>query len=154
MVRKRSATDGFTLVEVLMAIAVLAIVLSAVSLTVVSSIRQNVSSGSRSQAAQVLNYLGRRISGGEMSMLGGTEWDYGQLTAAFADLSRETDLADPDLYRAQIEQVGEMGIETTSVPQFRVQVCWRMGGEETCVVGDTAGSAAGGESGELLPGLN
>ena len=60
---RRPRIIGFTLVEVLIAIAVLGIVLAAVSITMLSSIRQNHTAGNRSQAAQIMNYLGRRIAG-------------------------------------------------------------------------------------------
>lgn len=151
---RRSQAGGFTLVEVILAISVLAIVLAAVSITVVSSIQHNVTSGSRSQAAQILNYLGRRIAGGEISSFGGTSWDYGQLAGAFSDLSRERNLADPDLYRAQVAQLPPIGLGTSAVPHYRVTVCWDGANGESCVSGDTAGAEPGGTSGEILPGIN
>lgn len=149
-----SSKSGFTLVEVILAIAVLAIVLAAVAITMVSSIQHNVASGSRSQASQVMNYLGRRVAGGEISNLGGTEWDYGELGSSFGDLTRENNLANPDLYRANIAQMPSIGMGGTSIPHYRVRVCWEDGNGETCVEGHTAGPGPGGESGEMLPGIN
>lgn len=146
--------SGFTLVEVILAIAVLAIVLAAVAITMVSSMQHNFASGSRSQASQVMNYLGRRVAGGEISNLGDTEWDYGALATAFGDLTRENNLANPDLYRADIAQMPSIGIGDTSIPHYRVRVCWLDGAGETCVEGHTAGPGPGGESGEMLPGIN
>ena len=55
---------GLTLVEVLVAIAVLSLVLVAMNAVLLSSIRQTAISGSRTQAVQILNYLGRRVVGG------------------------------------------------------------------------------------------
>jgi len=150
----RKLRDGFTLVEVILAIAVLAIVLVAVSTTIVSSIQHNVTSGSRSQASQVLNYFGRRIAGGEIDNLGGTEWDYGELPGAFQDLTRESNLADSALYRAEIAQLPSMALGATAVPHYRITVCWEGANGESCVSGDTAGAGPGSTSGELLPGIN
>ncbi len=154
MSKRARNTSGFTLIEVILAIAVLAIVLSAVAITMVSSINHNVTSGSRSQAAQIMNYLGRRLAGGEVSNLGGTEWDYGELTTAFGDMTREANLADANLYSARIQQMPRVGLGTTTIPHYRVSVCWQGGEGESCVQGDTAGPGPGGESGELLPGIN
>jgi len=150
----RRLRDGFTLVEVILAIAVLAIVLVAVSTTIVSSIQHNVTSGSRSQASQVLNYFGRRIAGGEIDSLGGTEWDYGELPGAFQDLTRESNLADSALYSAEVEQLPNIGLGDTAIPHYRITVCWDGANGESCVSGDTAGAGPGSTSGELLPGIN
>lgn len=152
--RRVDGSGGFTLIEVILAISVLAIVLAAVSVTIVSSIQQNASAGSRSQATQVLNYFGRRIAGGEITQLGGTSWEYGELSDSFSDLRREANLANMDAYRAEILQVGTMGLSSTFIPQFRVTVCWFTGQTESCVSGDTAGPGPGGSSGEMLPGVN
>ena len=151
---RRPRIIGFTLVEVLIAIAVLGIVLAAVSITMLSSIRQNHTAGNRSQAAQIMNYLGRRIAGGEVSQLGGTSWSYGTLATSFTDLSREGNLADTDLYRAEVAQFPRIGLGTTAIPHYRVTVCWNNSGSESCVSGDTAGPGPGASSGESLPGIN
>lgn len=145
---------GFSLVEVLVAIAVLGIVLSAVSITIMSSMRQNYAAGSRSQAAQIMNYLGRRVAGGEVSQLGGSQWDYGTLATSFSDLNREANLADTDLYRAEIDQMPRIGIGGSSIPHYRVTVCWQTAERENCVSGDTAGPGVGASTGESLPGIN
>lgn len=137
-----------------MAITVLGIVLAAVSFTMMSSMRQNHAAGNRSQAAQVMNYLGRRIAGGEVSKLGGNSWDYGALSTSFTDLSREGNLADTDLYRAEVAQFPKIGLGGASIPHYRITVCWNNGGAESCVSGDTAGPGPGASSGESLPGIN
>jgi len=152
--KTQHGAGGFSLIEVLVALAVLAIVLSAVAITMTSSMRQNLAAGNRSQAAQVVNYLGRRIAGGEVSQLGGTEWDYGELATSFGDLRREGNLADTDLYRAEVAEFPRIGIGESSIPHYRVTVCWRNADGESCVAGDTAGPGAGSTSGEILPGIN
>lgn len=145
---------GFSLIEVLVAILVLGIVLSAVAITMTSSMRQNLSAGNRSQAAQVMNYLGRRIAGGQISELADRQWDYGTLSTAFADLKREGNLADTNLYRAEVDQLPRIGLGTTRIPHYRVTVCWTNADGESCVTGDTAGPGPGASSGEILPGIN
>lgn len=146
--------QGFSLIEVIIALAVLAIVMSAVAITITSSMRHNLTAGSRSQAAQVMNYLGRRIAGGEVSQLGGDAWGYGELAGSFTDLKREGNLADTDLYRAQVAQFPPIGLAETSIPHYRVTVCWHDSDGESCVSGDTAGPGPGSTSGEILPGIN
>lgn len=150
----KARSDGFTLIEVVLAIAVLALVLAAVSTTVLSSMQHNVASGNRSQAAQIMNYFGRRIAGGEISALGGATWDYGELATTFIDLKRESNLADTDLYRAEISQLPRIGLGGTTIPLYRVNVCWNGSGGETCIAGETGGPGPGASSGELLPGIN
>ena len=85
---------GLTLVEVLVAIAVLSLVLVAMNAVLLSSIRQTAISGSRTQAVQILNYLGRRVVGGETALLppSGTAkvYDYGSLGAAFPGTGTNT----------------------------------------------------------------
>lgn len=145
---------GFTLIEVILAVAVLAIVLSAVAVTMTSSMQHNLSAGKRSQAAQVMNYLGRRIAGGAIGQFGGSEWDYGELAGSFTDLRREANLADTNLYRAEISEFPRIGLGDTTIPHYRVTVCWEGSEGESCVSGDTAGPGPGAAPGEMLPGIN
>lgn len=151
---KRFQDRGFSLIEVLLALAVLGIVLAAIAMIMTSSMRQNLNAGNRSQAAQIMNYFGRRIAGGEISQLGGTAWGYGTLATEFRDLSRESNLADTDRYRAEVAQLPRIGIATSTIPHYRITVCWTNADDESCVIGDTAGPAPGGASGESLPGIN
>jgi len=138
----------------MVAILVLGIVLAAVSITIVSSMRQNLAAGNRSQAAQVMNYFGRRIAGGDISQFGAMAWDYGSLATEFQDLGREANLADTNLYRAEIAQFPRIGIGATTIPHYRISVCWTNADGESCVSGDTAGPGPGASSGESLPGIN
>ncbi len=147
-------SDGFSLVEVIVAIAILGVVLAATALTVLSSLRQNASAGERTQAALLMNYFGRRIAGGEAAALGAAAWDYGELEAGFADLTGEDGFADPDAYRVDLSIGDEIAIGGTSMRQFRIEVCWRVGGEESCAVGDTVGPPLGVDTPEALPGIN
>src|SRR5690606_34944777 len=60
---------GLTVVEVLVALVVLGIVTAAVMTTYVSSMRNNADSGRRTQSAQLLNALGRRVAGADSVVL-------------------------------------------------------------------------------------
>lgn len=135
---------GLTLIEALIAMAVLSVALSAFTALVVSNLRENTRAGARTQAVQILNYLGRQVTGGNADVLPDStpqQWAYGELNTAFVDLSRERQFADVNLYRASIENRGTYsgGIAGVSLVQYRISVCWRAPGGESCVRADTLG---------------
>lgn len=140
MMRSRR-TLGLSLVEVLIAIAILGIAVAILSTSTLSSVRNNNISGSRTQATQVLNYLGRLAAGADPVMFANEdlEWGYGTLGEEFTDLSAEAGRADPGLYRASVENLGWIGIGDAEMIHFRVSVCWLSSGTEHCISGDTAG---------------
>ncbi|AEV15205.1 secretion system protein [Thermus sp. CCB_US3_UF1] len=134
---------GLTLVEVLIAITVLSLVLLALNALLVSSLRHTSISGARTQAVQILNYVGRRIVGGETLLLPGStplNYGYGSLRQNFPDLPQEVRFANPDLYRVAISNLGtptwasSLGV---GVNEYRILVCWRQGGREHCAEGRT-----------------
>lgn len=135
--------QGLTVVEAMVAIAILGIITAAVMTTFVNSIRFNADAGKRTQSAQLLNYLGRRVAGGEGLVLAGAddalEWTYGELDAAFPELSGEEGFANPDFYRASVSNMGEIALDSASIIHYRIEVCVRANGDENCVRGDTAG---------------
>lgn len=137
----KSRASGLSLVEVLIAIAILGIAVAILATTTLSSVQNNNVSGSRTQATQVLNYLGRLVAGGDRIMFEheDLEWSYGALGSAFSELSVEAGRADPSLYRAEVEDLGWIGIGDAEMLHFRVTVCWMSSGNEHCVVGNTAG---------------
>lgn len=132
---------GLTVVEVLVAIAILGIATAILATTSVSSIRNNAVSGSRTQATQVLNYLGRLVASADAVLFSNEDlaWDYGTLRDHFTELGEETGRADTNLYRASIEELGSVGIGSATMTHYRVNVCWQVVGEEHCIAGDTAG---------------
>lgn len=137
MISKR---DGLTVVEVLVAITIIGVVVALLSTITVSSVRHDATSGARTQAVQVLSYLGRLASASDPNLVGGSgSWDYGELKGAFKELAVEANRADPSLYRASVEEVGEVGIGAGTAILYRLEVCWRVAQEEQCVDGDTAG---------------
>ena len=154
---------GLTLVEVLVAIAVLSLVLVAMNAVLLSSIRQTAISGSRTQAVQILNYLGRRVVGGETALLppSGTAkvYDYGPLGTAFPDLPREVRFADPALYKVEIANRGSPSWASglgVAVNAYRIRVCWRQAGEARCTEAYTLSAPPGGAgpAAPPLPGIN
>lgn len=133
---------GLTLIEVVMALSILALTLTAFFTLTLSSIRQNQVSGSRTQAVQVMNYIGRRVTGADsvVSPLAATptsSWTYGQLRTAFPDLAQATSLVSPDFYRASVTNRGLWNGASVTLAQFRIIVCWRASGGEKCVQSDT-----------------
>ncbi len=154
------AKQGLTVVEVLVALLVLGIVTAAVMVTYVSSIRNNADSGRRTQSAQLLNSLGRRVAGGDAYLLPAAdtplEWDYGELRLTFPELVGDG-ISDPDLYRATIRNLGDVTVAGISRVRYQVEVCTRATGDgsERCVSGFTASVPPNPpESGGGLPGLN
>lgn len=154
------SSKGLTVVEVLLALVVLGIVTAAVLTTYLGSIRNNADSGRRTQSAQLLNTLGRRIAGADALVLAHPDdplaWDYGELRGAFPELIGDG-VSEPDLYRATITNLGNIALAGSQAVRYGVTVCTMAQGSdgELCVEGFTASvppSAAG--SGGELPGIN
>jgi len=136
----KSTRSGLTVVEVLVALTIVGVVVAILTTMTLSSVRHDANSGSRTQAVQILNYLGRLASASDALLLGGDrEWDYGELQESFRELNTEVNRADPALYRASVEELGSAGIGGGIVVVYRVSVCWRSMSEESCVTGETAG---------------
>jgi prepilin-type N-terminal cleavage/methylation domain-containing protein len=138
-------TRGMTIVEVLVAVVILSLVLVAFAGVIVSNIRQNATSGNRTAAAQVLNYLGRRAVEGQKAVLpavgsSSRTWNYGTLNTEFPDLTKERNAANSDLYRAEIIDQGSpawSSVKTSSLMSYQMNVCWRDAGKESCVSAQT-----------------
>ena len=156
--------SGITLIELLIALAILSIAMSGFTYLVVSNMRYNTSSGFKSQGAQILNYLGRRAVSGDAPVipdsLSTKQWNYGQLTTAFPDMAKSGGLANPDLFRAAVSNLGiwSNAEDTVALQRYRVTVCWKhtpaAGGEE-CIKGHTLGpKALASGAPPPLPGLN
>lgn len=139
--RRSSRVRGLTLVEVLIAIAILGVAVAMLSTATLTSVRNNSISGTRTQATQVLNYMGRLVAGADRVLFANEsmEWGYGTLGTDFTELSVEAGRANPALYRAEIEDLGWIGLGTAQMIHYRVTVCWMQSADEMCVEGDTAG---------------
>lgn len=150
---------GLSLIEVLVAVAILATVLLALSLVIVDNLRQTSITGARTQAVQILNYVGRRLVGGGVDLLELSPIGYGTLRQAFPELAQEVRYANPDLYKVEIRRHGtpswaqNLGI---NVERYEIIVCWKGGGRERCVSAETYSSPPSQGSGTSppLPGIN
>ncbi len=150
---------GLTLIEVVLAMAVIGVVTAAFTTVAVSSMHHTTVAGARTEAVQVLNYFGRRVAGGDNTLLpaSGTPdtWDYGALSAAFPDLQDQGGLSNPDLYKASITNAGAVSYAGASGTEYDVKVCFKAADAEHCVTGATVGPAPSGQTTPAtLPGIN
>jgi len=154
--------SGLTLIEVIIALAILSIALGGLTALLLTSMKQDLSSGKRTQAAQILNYLGRQQVGGDPRLRTTPDrpllWNYGQLSEAFPELEHIGGIGDPDLYKVKVRNLGtppeilEVGVDLDA---YEIFVCWRTGAEENCLKGETlAPSPAGGGPTPPLPLIN
>ncbi len=158
----RRGQRGMTLLEVMIALGILMVVMGALATILTDSIRFNASAGQRTQAVQILNYLGRQIVGGNASLMptSGSQlsWDYGELGNAFPDLNQGNHFADPDNYRARIINNGQpasLASSGVSLDQYEIEVCWKSGGKDVCVRTATLSSPPPtGGTPPPLPGIN
>lgn len=137
---KKVGITALTVVEVLVALTILGVAIAVLSMTTISSVRHDAVSASRTQAVQVLSYLGRLASVSDPTLTTSSgAWDYGELKDAFPELAVEANRANPGLYRAEFSELGTVGIGQASLNYYRVEVCWQIAGDESCVSGETAG---------------
>lgn len=149
---------GLSVLETLIAVSVLGMVLLSLSLLLTDSLRQTSITGSQTQAVQILNYVGRRIVGGETDLVNLSPIGYGNLRQVFPELSQEIRHANPDLYKVEIRGqgtptwAGNLGI---SLEQYEIRVCWKTGGRELCTSAHTYSSPPASSGGNPpLPGIN
>lgn len=154
------AVAGLTLLEVILALAVLAILGATFTTAMLGNLRHTTVSGQRTQAAQVLNYFGRRVAGGDAAVLptvgNSLNWSYGDLGTAFVDLQGGDGFAEPERYRVDIVASGTVTVVGASVVQYDIAVCFENQGGESCVRGTTLGAPALAGPGATppLPGIN
>jgi prepilin-type N-terminal cleavage/methylation domain-containing protein len=142
---KSKKIAGLTLIEVLVSVVILSIVLVAFAGIIVSNIRQNATSGNRTAAAQVMNYLGRRTVNADTVVVPAVgedsrAWDYQTLNTSFPELSKERNAANPDLYRAEVLDQGAPAWYTAgmgNLVSYQINVCWQDAGDEKCVSAQT-----------------
>jgi prepilin-type N-terminal cleavage/methylation domain-containing protein len=152
------STFGLTLIEVLLALAVIGIVTAAFTTAVVSNLHHTSVTGARTEAVQVLNYLGRRAAGGDGAVLPASgssrTWAYGSLAGSFPDLTDPGGLSDPGRYRAQITNAGDVSLAGSRTAEYDVRVCYEAAGGEHCVSATTMGLyPSSGGSTPQLPGI-
>ena len=159
MTRTR-ATAGLTVIEVLVALAIIGVVTAAFTTGVVSTVRHTSVAGAKTQAVQVLNYLGRRVAGGDNALLPDSgsplTWGYGGLPTAFPDMTNQGGFAQPSAYRASISNAGSVSFGGASAVEYDVRVCFKGTDSEHCVSAATLGPepSASASVAPLLPGIN
>lgn len=138
-------SKGLTIVEVLIAIVILSLTMTLLAGAIVSSLRSDAQSGQRTQAAQVLNAIGRQVvegASGVIPVVGASEtnWAYGELKNTFSEMVAKGDFANPDVYRAKVERSATpISLAGVTVSQYNVEVCWQGPDSESCIAGFTAG---------------
>lgn len=135
------SNSGFSLVEVVVAIAIAGILLAALATANVSTLQQTRSGNQQIQATQMLDSIGRRVvAGNDNSLLpaagASIAFDYGDLTDLFAFDGAGVS---PDEYRATITRgnPGTVSVGASTIAVYEIDVCFRAGGGERCVTGTT-----------------
>lgn len=143
---------GLTVVEVIVALAIIGTVLAVFSTSVVGNMKQNSSSGSRTGAVRFLDHLGRLIVEGDSNVLPASNattrtWAYGDLDT-LPELSNEGGFGDPNLYKAKVTKGTQPSWATSeglALTAYTLEVCWKNTGEDICVqatgVGPTGSSS-------------
>jgi prepilin-type N-terminal cleavage/methylation domain-containing protein len=145
--------QGLTIIEVIVALAILSIVLAAFSTSVVGSMKQNSSSGSRTGAVRFLDHLGRLVVEGDSNVLPTNSstprsWSYGSLDT-LPELSNKGGFGDPNLYKAKVTagtQPSWATSEGLALTAYTLEVCWKNSGKDTCVRATGVGPVLGSSS--------
>lgn len=147
---------GITVIEVIVALAILAIVTAAVTTTYVSSIRNNSDAGRRTQGSLLLNSVGRRVAGAEPGFAPGAQplvVNYGEIYSRFPELTREQGMANADHFRFTVTNLGPVTLAGAGAIRYSIEVCTSAAGtaDERCVRGETAGPEPVDEDGQGGP---
>lgn len=154
---------GLSLIELLIAIGILAIALTAFTSIVVSNLHYNTSAGARTQAAGLLDFFGRKVIGGDGGVLpqanqSERSWDFGDLASGFPDLKQAGGFSNPDRYSLVVRNLGTWSDPNNSfvMHRYRLQICWQGSNGQECVQADTLGPEAlvSGSPPPPLPGIN
>lgn len=154
---------GLSLIELLIAIGILAIALAAFTSIVVSNLHYNTSAGARTQAAGLLDFFGRKVIGGDGGVLPQPDqddrnWSYGALASSFPDLKQAGGFSNADRYSLAVKNLGTWSDPNNSfvMHRYRLQICWQGSSGQECVQADTLGpeALASGSPPAPLPGIN
>ena len=137
---------GLTLIEVLVAVAILGVISTLFASSMVSSLSHTRSTASQIDATSILNYVGRVAAGGASRTLPFSPddktktWDYGKLTSDFPEIkSGDTKIRSADLYKVTVSAPEIIAIGSAQVVRYALVVCWRQANADKCISGDTAG---------------
>lgn len=155
-----SRRHGFTLTEVLVAVAILLSAMLILASATTTALRSANVTDVRTHLASVMGFLGREVVGGDPRALPAVDaevtWTYAALADAFPELANEANgLLDPAAYRASVLSDGMVDVVGAVAVRYEITVCTTTGTEERCLDAVTFGPAPtidGG--GSLLPGIN
>lgn len=158
----KTSRQGLTIIEVLIAMVILSMILTAFAGVVVSSIQQNAIAGGRTASVRLLDYFGRRVAEGDAAVLptsgnSSVSWDYGSLKSSFPDLANGRQFSKPELYRAAVINQGTPAWATANgldLVSYQVSICWQSSGVESCTDALTIGPLASSSGAPPLPGIN
>lgn len=164
---RTSRREGLTIVEVLIALAIIGVAFTILSVALVGSLQNTERAGTRTQTTHYLNFIGRLVAGGSMDALprlGEVSpaetvrvWGYGTLQTAFPELPLPSGArTDPARYRAEVEYEGVISFAGAESVRYRITVCTQATtGGEACVSGTTLGPEPHGDgSGGMMTGVN
>ena len=139
-------SEGLTLVEMLVALAILAVITTVFSTSLISTLDSARRTGNQTDANAVLSFFGRMAAGGAGRPLaystteGKKEFAYGSLKTAFPELSSgDAKVRNPDLYKVTVTSPGTVRIGAITLYQFATRVCWQDRGKDACLSGLTVG---------------
>lgn len=142
---------GFTIVEVLISLAVLIIAISILSSTIIGSTRHDRNSGMKTQAVELLNYIGRYALEGSTVVVPVAPdttrtINYGSLASTLQGITSQTGFGDLNNYKAVIESKGTVTLAGADANRYDLKVCWKDKSSEACVSGTTLGPVLAGKS--------
>lgn len=132
-------TEGLTLLETVVAIAICGVILATMATVATGSLRENRTGNFKIQATQVLDTLGRRIAGGDDPTLIATTGTPIELSSGEITALTNIALTDVMELEAVITNRGTYSIGTTSLARYEIEVCYAAAGAPRCVVGTTLG---------------
>ena len=139
-------SEGLTLIEVLVALAILAVITTVFSTSLISTLNSTRQTGNQTDANAVLNFFGRMAAGGAGRPLayspadGKKEFNYGSLKTAFPELSSgDAKIKNPDLYKVTVTSPGTVTIGAITLYRYSLRVCWQDKGKDACLSGLTVG---------------
>jgi type II secretory pathway pseudopilin PulG len=142
---------GFTIIEVLISLAVLIIAISILSSTVIGSTRHDRNSGMKTQAVELLNYIGRYALEGSTVVVPAAPAttktiNYGALASTLPGIQSQSGFGDLANYKAVVESKGTVSLAGAVANRYDIKVCWKDKAGEACIGSTTMGPIVAGKS--------